>query len=188
MTKKRKRHYVNNPDFLAALNAHREACEAAPEDEQPVIPDYIGKCIMQIATRLSHKPNFMNYSYKDEMINDGIENAIKYGIKNFDGRKYQNPFAYFTQIIYFAFLRRIEKEKTQTYIKHKVMQRSVIMGVAFDRDAHSTAGSADYIKMDPDYMNTFVENYEARLDKKRKPNTGTPLEKMIEENEDKDGK
>ena len=115
-------HYVNNADFLAALVDYRAKCKEAEEsgDEKPIVSNYIGECILKIATRLSYKPNFINYSYRDDMILDGVENCIQY-IDNFDPSKSNNPFAYFTQIIYYAFLRRIAKEKKQTYIKGKLI-------------------------------------------------------------------
>jgi hypothetical protein len=116
-------HYVNNKDFLAAIVEMKEKVKHAEENglPKPVISNYIGECILKIATHLSYKPNFINYSYRDDMILDGIENCIQY-IDNFDPAKSSNPFAYFTQIIYYAFLRRIAKEKKQSYIKGKLIQ------------------------------------------------------------------
>jgi len=116
-------HYVNNADFLAALIEYREKCKEAEDQglEKPVIPNYIGDCILKIANHLAYKPNFINYSYRDDMVLDGIENCIQY-LHNFNPDKSSNPFAYFTQIIYYAFLRRITKEKKQSYIKGKMIQ------------------------------------------------------------------
>ena len=115
-------HYVNNKDFLDALIKHREACAKALEEgkNKPIVSNYIGDCILKIATHLSYKPNFINYSYRDDMILDGVENCIQY-LDNFNPDKSSNPFAYFTQIIYYAFLRRIAKEKKQSYIKGKLI-------------------------------------------------------------------
>jgi len=117
---KSSRHYINNKDFLKALIDYKELCDVAKEAEvkKPTIPNYIAKCFLQIATRLSYRPNFINYTYKDDMISDGIENCLAY-MHNFNPEKSQNPFAYFTQIIYYAFLRRIQKEKKQQYVKYK---------------------------------------------------------------------
>jgi len=116
-------HYVNNADFLAAIVEMRQKYQHAKENNLPIpqVSNYIGECILKIATHLSYKPNFLNYSYRDEMISDGIENCLQY-INNFDPAKSNNPFAYFTQIIYYAFLRRIAKEKKQSYIKGKLIQ------------------------------------------------------------------
>jgi hypothetical protein len=126
MTKrKRSEHYVNNKEFLAALIKYREDKEIAliKGKPKPPIPNYIGECFLKIATHLSFKPNFVNYMFKDDMICDGIENCVQY-IHNFDPQKSQNPFAYFTQIIHYAFLRRIQKEKKQLEIKNKILESS----------------------------------------------------------------
>jgi len=101
----KKRNYVNNKDLLESLIQYKEACKEAEDsgDQTPRVPDYIGECIFMIANRLATKPNFSGYSYKDDMISDGIENCLQY-IHNFDPEKSKNPFAYFTQIIWYAFL------------------------------------------------------------------------------------
>ena len=122
-TRKKTKHYVNNKDFLNALIDYKEKVRVAKEagTEMPAIPQYIGECIFNIATRLSHKPNFINYPFRNEMISDGIENCFIY-MNNFDHTKTNNPFAYFTQIIKFAFIRRIQREKKQLYIRHKISE------------------------------------------------------------------
>lgn len=181
------RHYVHNPDLLAALIKYQDECKQAEAEglDQPQIPDYIGKCILLIARRLSTAGNFCNYSYRDEMISDGVENAIKYGIKNFSVEKTTNPFGYFSQIMYWAFVRRIKKEQRELYVKHKVTQNSVIMGEAYEQSAFSDAGSADFIDLDNDYMNEFVKNYEKNLEAKRtKPAKKQGLEKFVNDGED----
>ena len=126
MTKrKRSEHYVNNKEFLAALIKYREDKEIAEIQgkPKPPIPRYIGECFLKIANHLSFKPNFVNYMFKEDMISDGIENCVQY-IHNFNPEKSQNPFAYFTQIIHYAFLRRIQREKRQLEIKNKILERS----------------------------------------------------------------
>ena len=124
----KQKHYINNADFLKALVDYKEACKQAKKEKKPkpAIPNYIGECFMKIAEGLSHKPNFINYTYRDEMMSDGIENCLQY-FDNFDPAKSKNPFAYFTQIIYFAFLRRIGKEKKQTYVKYKATEQMGIL-------------------------------------------------------------
>ena len=104
------------------MSEYREQYLIAKDNdiEPPVIPDYAGECFLKIAEKLSHRPNFINYAFREEMVSDGIENCVMYA-NNFNPEKSQNPFAYFTQIIYYAFLRRIEKEKKQLYIKYKTM-------------------------------------------------------------------
>ena len=123
--RKRSEHYVNNKEFLAALIKYREDKEIAQIKglPKPVIPRYIGECFLKIANHLSFKPNFVNYMFKEDMISDGIENCVQY-IHNFNPEKSQNPFAYFTQIIHYAFLRRIQREKHQLEIKNKILEKS----------------------------------------------------------------
>ena len=130
------KNYVNNADFLEAIIKYKKLCQEAEDsgDEQPIVPNFIGTCLYQIANRLATKPNFSGYSYKDEMIADGLENAIQ-ALNNFDPEKSSNPFAYFTQIIWYAFLRRIEKEKKQLYIRHKVVENSMIQGTIIEKES-----------------------------------------------------
>jgi hypothetical protein len=141
--RKRSEHYVNNKEFLAALIRHRENIEIAEIQgkEKPRIPRYIGECFLKIATHLSFKPNFVNYMFKEDMISDGIENCVQY-IHNFNPEKSQNPFAYFTQIIHYAFLRRIQKEKKQLEIKNKILEKTGYDQV-FDKDGSDDSYS-DY--------------------------------------------
>tara|TARA_X000000368_G_scaffold146382_1_gene115477 strand:+ start:815 stop:1285 length:471 start_codon:yes stop_codon:yes gene_type:complete len=122
---KKKEHYVNNADFLAAIVKYKDKVEIAEKQglPKPRVNNYIGGCFLKIATHLSYRPNFINYMYKDDMVCDGIENCIQY-IDNFDPAKSKNPFAYFTQIVYYAFLRRIAKEKRQMDIKDKILEKS----------------------------------------------------------------
>jgi len=125
-TKKTKgAHYVDNKKFLEAMVEFKEKCKVAKENEedQPSVSNYIGECFLKIATHLSYRPNFINYTYRDDMISDGIENCLQY-VANFNPEKSKNPFAYFTQIIYYAFLRRIAKEKKQTHVRNKMIENS----------------------------------------------------------------
>ena len=121
---KKKQHYVDNQKFLAAIVEYKRRVDVAKEKglDKPRVNDYIGGCFLKIANHLSFRPNFINYMYKDDMICDGIENCIQY-IDNFNPEKSKNPFAYFTQIVYYAFLRRIAKEKRQMDIKDKIIDK-----------------------------------------------------------------
>ena len=125
MKRKRSEHYVNNKEFLAAIVAYKQSIVDAEGLGQPKprITNYLGECFLKIATHLSYKPNFVNYMFKDDMICDGIENCVQY-INNFNPEKSSNPFAYFTQIIHYAFLRRIQKEKKQLEIRQKIIDKS----------------------------------------------------------------
>ena len=125
MAKKKSEHYIDNQQFFAAMKEWKALVDAANAkgEKHPPVTNYIGECFMKIAENLSRKPNFINYPYRDEMISDGIENCLLYAY-NFDPSKSNNPFSYFTQIIYYAFLRRIQKEKKQAYIKLKKIEMS----------------------------------------------------------------
>ena len=118
----KKEHYVNNKEFLAAMTEYTKNVNRAKRNKQPKPPvtDYIGSCFLKIANHLSYRPNFINYTFRDDMISDGIENCLQY-LDNFNPEKSNNPFAYFTQIIYYAFIRRIQKQKKQTTIKNRLI-------------------------------------------------------------------
>ena len=142
MVRKRSEHYVNNKEFLYAIVEYKKNVREAEEagTPKPRIPNYLGECFLKIATHLSYKPNFVNYMFKDDMIADGYENCVQY-INNFNPEKSTNPFAYFTQIIHYAFLRRIQKEKKQLEIRQKIIERS-----GFDEvmSAHEDGKSSEY--------------------------------------------
>ncbi len=123
LNRKNNVHYVNNQEFLAAMVAYKNSVNSAKEEgkEKPRVPNYIGECFVKIANHLAYKSNFINYTFRDEMILDGIENCITY-IDNFDPAKSSNPFAYFTQITYYAFIRRIQKEKKYVQTKYRYIQ------------------------------------------------------------------
>ncbi len=155
-----KENYVNNREFLDALMVYRQQVAAAKESgsPKPKVPNYIGECFLKIATHLSYKPNFVNYMFRDDMICDGIENCLQY-IDNFNPEKSTNPFAYFTQIIYYAFLRRIQREKKQLEIKSKILERS-----GYDEVLHTDSYSGDMIGYNSSSadMNSIKENLEMR--------------------------
>ena len=121
-TKTKKEHYVDNKQFLEAMKAYKKLCRKAKTEkkDKPPVDNYLGSCFLKIANHLSYRPNFINYTFRDDMISDGIENCLQY-LDNFDPVKSKNPFAYFTQIIFYAFVRRIQKEKKQVTIKHKLI-------------------------------------------------------------------
>jgi hypothetical protein len=160
-------HYVNNKDFLDALIKYRDSVELAKQEgrPKPILSNYIGDCILKIATHLSYKPNFINYSYRDDMILDGIENCIQY-IDNFNPDKSSNPFAYFTQIIYYAFLRRIAKEKKQAYIKGKLIQDMPYE--MFELQEQDEGGEFRNAYLDFMQQNHQVDDFIARKKEKKK--------------------
>lgn len=165
--KKTTPHYVNNKQLYEEMKKFRQSVQDARDQglERPRVPEYIGECLILIARNLAKKINFAGYSFKADMISDGIENCINY-IDNFDPEKSNNPFAYSTQIIYYAFLRRIQKEKRQAYIKHKNMINTLTFDyVDIDSD-HSSHQKLDPKNMDKTY--DIIQSYEEGLVKSKK--------------------
>ena len=130
MKKKVTQHYVDNKKFLEAMVAYKDKVNNAEKNniKKPDVTNYIGECFLKIANHLSYRPNFINYTYRDDMISDGIENCLQY-MRNFNPEKSNNPFAYFTQIIYYAFIRRIQKEKKQSLVKQKLIQNAGVENI-----------------------------------------------------------
>jgi len=117
-------HYVDNKKFYQALLEYKQQCNEAKSQGllTPQVSEYIGECFLKIATHLSYKANFINYTFKDDMISDGIENCLT-AVEKFDPERSTNPFAYYTQIVFFAFVRRIQKEKKQQVTKYKMLEQ-----------------------------------------------------------------
>ena len=179
----KQKHYINNQDFLAALVEYKTKCvEAeAANKPKPTIPNYIGECWMKIAEGLSHKPNFINYTYRDEMVSDGIENCLMY-FANFDPTKSSNPVAYFTQIIYFAFLRRIQKEKKQLYVKYKATEMYGILD-EFEMLEGEDGSTRQFELYDniAEFIGTYEDARKAKKAEKDAAKKPKGLEKFIEE-------
>jgi hypothetical protein len=179
MTKK-SNHYINNADFLKALTDYKELCDKAEKENlpEPRIPNYIGECFLKIADHLSRKPNFVSYSFRDEMISDGIENCLMY-FRNFNPDKSKNPFAYFTQIIYYAFLRRIQKEKKQLYVKYKATE---MFGILDEFEMFEDSDG----KMIPfqlyDNISEFIHTFEETA--KNKKNKNKPVDEQLDIGDD----
>ena len=163
-SEKKKEHYVNNKEFLAAMTEYKKLCVEAEEsgEEKPPVSNYIGECFLKIANHLSYRPNFINYTFRDDMISDGIENCLQY-LDNFNPEKSNNPFAYFTQIIYYAFIRRIQKEKKQTTIKQKLILKS-----GLDEIVRQEGDNEEYQNSYADFLrkNMIIEQ---EPEKKEKP-------------------
>jgi hypothetical protein len=175
----KQKHYINNPDFLQALIDYKAAQKECRKNKlpPPPIPNYIGECFMKIAEGLSHKPNFINYTYRDEMMSDGIENCLMY-FDNFNPDKSKNPFAYFTQIIYYAFLRRIQKEKKQLYVKYKATEQ---MGILDEMELMEFEdGTSKQFEL-YDNIAEFIENYEDAREKKKEVKKPKGIEKFLGE-------
>ena len=165
MKKKATVHYVDNEKFLQTLIQYKKDVRKAKRNKEPKppIPNYVGECFLKIAEHLSYRPNFMNYSFRDEMIADAIENCLMY-FENFDPEKSKNPFAYFTQIVFYAFLRRISKEKKQQYVKYKSLENSRIFDELTSEDMETllSENNTKFLKPNEIYdnMSEFIENFE----------------------------
>lgn len=171
MSTKKRDNYVSNADFFKALNEYsaRVSEAASKGKENPVIPTYVAECIIKIATHLAYRPNFKNYTFRDEMIADGIENAIN-AVKSFDSKKSQNPFAYFTQIIWWAFVRRIQAEKKYLYTKYAVSRRAELLDMTSgsqDGDDNRYQGTLAYGEWSQEQMDRFMDDFEKRLSEKK---------------------
>ena len=170
MPRKKTEHYVNNKELLEAMIVYRakvaiareafikkypdrDPPKSGPWEGKPPISNYLGSCFLKIATHLSYKPNFVNYMFREDMISDGIENCVQY-IHNFDPEKSRNPFAYFTQIIHYAFLRRIQKEKKQLDIKTKIIEKTGFDEVMMVDDTALAGSASEY--------NTIKDNIQYR--------------------------
>lgn len=172
--KKNNVHYVDNAKFLEEMKKYRATVVDAKENgrEKPRVPNYLGECFLKIANHLAYKSNFINYTYREEMISDGIENCITY-IDNFDPAKSSNPFAYFTQITYYAFLRRIAKEKKQQQTKYRYMRNIDIHDLITQEHDQSEYGNEfiDYVKKQMDLIDEYDKPDEGKQEKlpKRRP-------------------
>tara|TARA_Y100000361_G_scaffold71595_1_gene63362 strand:- start:1050 stop:1649 length:600 start_codon:yes stop_codon:yes gene_type:complete len=186
-------HYIDNKEFLAKITDYRNSRIEAEEcgDPKPQVTNYLGECFVKIANHLAYKSNFVNYTFRDEMILDGIENCLTY-IDNFNPEKSNNPFAYFTQITYYAFIRRIQKEKRQQETKMKYI-KSLDLEEMLEQGADGDTHSNEYLN----YMKQIIEQSDADKEAAEKQNTGKKMpkrrpkyldEKIKKEEEAKKGK
>jgi hypothetical protein len=190
--KPKQKHYVNNEHFLEEMVVFRAGVKEAEatNGERPRVPEYIGECLFKIATHLARKPNFANYTFKEDMVSDGIENCLLY-IDNFDPEKSKNPFAYFTQIIYYAFLRRIQKEKKHLYIKYKSMDNLIITSLIENNGEEYVSSSLNGVMHDSyseEFISDFIKAFEVNKEKKiasakprkKKADTATAFDEFLE--------
>lgn len=181
----KKNYYVNNKDLLAALIEYKKQLKEAEENNfpKPNVPDFIGECILKIATHLSYRPNFLNYPFREDMIGDGIENCLVY-INNFDPDRFQNPFAYFTQIMWYAFVRRILKEKKQLYVKYKCIQNSNEFSDYVNQASDDKEYKNTYVEFLRQNMTEIISEFEEKKQAKRKKKNPNSLEKFFGPSED----
>lgn len=162
--------YVSNKQLYQALVEYNKKYKETGQKHP--FSDYIGKCILAIATKLANKPNYISYTYKEEMISDGIENTVMY-LHNFDPEKSNNAFAYITQIIKFSFHRRILKEKKQQYIKLKNASNFLSMDVN-NEYGNNSLFEESYI---------YIKDYENFMEERKKKVKKIGIEKFFEEKE-----
>ncbi len=176
-------HYVDNQKFLKAMTEWKEEVKKAENsgEDKPPVTEYIGECFLLIAERLSLRANFINYPYREEMVGDAIENCLMYA-SNFDPEKSKNPFSYFTQIIYYAFLRRIQKEKKQNYIKYRIVESADHMGdIARFLDPEKTRGNpyAEFFKLTSKDIENFSPKKKKKSSKKKKTDGDDKCESLF---------
>lgn len=154
-------HYVDNKKLYQSLAGWLEAVEASNRDKQPrpVLPDYVAECMYKMATRLAQKGGFVNYTFKEEMVGDAMESCLRY-IHNFNHRKYTNAFAYITQIIHNAFIRRIQKEQKQLYVKMKIVENADFID-SYERQNHdSSQYNNSYVTYLQENMGDVITKFE----------------------------
>jgi hypothetical protein len=168
-------HYVDNKKFLAALIEYKKQCKMAEDsgEEDPIVTNYIGECFLKISTNLRYKTNFINYPFGDDMVSDGIENCLV-AVKKFNPEKSENPFAYFTQIIYFAFIRRIQKEKKQLALKYKMLENTDFEQIITQEHDSGNFNEQflDYVRRQLEYVDSLKLN-EKILEKNKEEKSTT---------------
>lgn len=172
-TEKQPAHYVDNKKFYSALVEYRKQIDHAKANglEKPKVSEYIGECFLKIATHLSYRANFINYSFRDDMISDGIENCLT-AVDKFDPERSTNPFAYYTQIIFFAFVRRIQKEKKQQATKYKLIEN-----IDFEQLLDQSKENEEYTNHIIELMRKQIDGVDAErriIDKKPKKKKNLP--------------
>lgn len=174
------KHYVDNKEFLRVLTEFKITVDQSKIDKQerPQVPEYIGECFIKIANHLAFKSNFINYSFREDMILDAIENCLIY-MDNFDPAKSSNPFAYFTQITYYAFLRRIQKEKKHLHTKYKYIESLNLDDII--RQGHD---ESDYANAFVSYLKKQVDTAQQELTEVKKEKKMTRKPKYLQQLED----
>ena len=186
-------HYVNNAEFSQAVVDYVKIADKAKLKNKniPKVPDYVAQCFLRIAEGLSHKANFIRYTYREEMVMDAVENCLKainnYNIAAATRTGNPNAFAYFTQITWYAFLRRIAKEKKQQDIKMKYLRSSGLEEFIVSEEGQSNSvvsafvdslkDRIDKVKYHDDKIKTFAK--EEKIRKKRAVNADSDLSEFM---------
>lgn len=183
--KRQTHHYVDNKRLLAEITPYVEEVKRCREaglerEDWPLLPKYVGQAVFDIANHLSYKPNFKSYSFREEMIGDAIENCLMY-IHNFDPNKSKNPFSYITQIMYFAFIRRIQKEQKQQYIRQKSMIHAATMNTLVDGSGHHFHSMDSKLDFNMDRHRSLQEKFEPNVDRPKKKRAPKGVERFIDD-------
>ena len=193
MKPKDKPHYVNNADFSMAVVDYVKSANDAKEKgfTKPIVTNYIARCFLKIAEGLSHKANFVRYTYREEMVMDAVENCLKaieiYNLETATRTGKPNAFAYFTQISWYAFLRRIQKEKKQQDIKMKYLSETgleLLLQEEFETNpaAGQTHAFVESLKQRIDLIkehDNTIKDYEKKERKKRTVNADSDLSNFL---------
>jgi DNA-directed RNA polymerase specialized sigma24 family protein len=161
-------YYVDNASLLKALVAWQAQIK---ENEKlklprPQLPDYVAECMVKMATRLSQKAGFVNYTYREDMCGDALESCLRY-VHNFNAEKSSNAFAYITQIIHNAFIRRIQKEQKQLYVKMRIVDEAEFIN-SYERQGHDKGTyNNSYVTYLQENMGDVINKFESWKEAKK---------------------
>ena len=169
-----KKHYIDNDVFFKAMSEWKLDVIIARNKNQPDPPvtDYIGECFLKICENIKYRPNFINYTYHDDMVSDGLESCLLYA-HNFNPDKSKNAFSYFTQIVFYAYVRRIKKEQKQSFVRYKVIEHEGLLNntanhieTADESDKKILTAYTDYLKSH-DHYGEMIEKQKKKREKKK---------------------
>ena len=171
MSVDKSRHYVDNEAFFGEMKKWKQRVHDAREVEEndPPTTEFMGECFLKICEHLAMRPNFINYTFRDDLVSDGIENCLLYA-HNFNPEKSKNPFSYFTQIIHHAYVRRIVKERKIKHVKYLYVERSGILNELTTEGEDNKRMTKQWV----DYLRTH-EKYAVNPHKKKKPKPNLEL-------------
>lgn len=164
---KKPKNYINNPDLLAEIMRYQERCRIADSEgkPRPVQTDYMGLAFMKIAENFANNYQYRNYTFRDEMVGDAIMFCVK-SVDGFDPEKSNNPFAFFTTAVYFAFLQKIQKEKKQLYIKYKNLESSGLCDI-IEEHGELEMVESNFSLQSADTRQNFIKDFEESMQKKK---------------------
>jgi hypothetical protein len=164
-------YYIDKKKLYSAMVDYKQSIYRAsnlPPEQKPRIPAYIGECILLLCKKIASLRNFAGYPFREDMEGDGYENVCKY-IDNFNEKKYNDPYAYFTQIIMFAYIRRIKAEKMHLYVKQKTLENTYTFGILEEGQMLGVDLSQQLAgDIDNEYMNNLVVEFEKQIAEKKR--------------------